>query len=351
MAADPAEFLRIEGITRRFGSVHAVDAVSLEVARGDTLCLLGPSGCGKSTLLRTIAGLEVPDAGRILIDGEDVTGMPPHERPVNMMFQSYALFPHMSVARNIAFGLERQRLPRATIRDRVDEMLAVASLEAFADRKPHQLSGGQRQRVALARALARHPRVLLLDEPLGALDRQLRERTRIELSAILERVGVTCVIVTHDQEEALTLADIIAVMRAGRVAQVGTPDAIYEQPVDRETAELFGSLNLFAASLHGEHLHCPALDLGMEAPAGQQGDACLAIRPERLAVLREGETRDHEITAIVERCDFLGASRLLLLRLGEQSGVRVLTDPRNRVTPGDELRIGFDHDAIRILPA
>lgn len=351
MAADPAEFLRIEGITRRFGSVRAVDAVSLDVARGDTLCLLGPSGCGKSTLLRTIAGLEAPDAGRILIDGEDVTAMPPHERPVNMMFQSYALFPHMSVAGNIAFGLERQRLPRATIRDRVDEMLTLASLQTFADRKPDQLSGGQRQRVALARALARHPRVLLLDEPLGALDRQLRERTRIELSAILERVGVTCVVVTHDQEEALTLADNIAVMRAGRVAQVGTPDAIYDAPVDRETAELFGSLNLFPASYQDGKLHCRALGLTLEAPMGHQVDASLAIRPERLAVLREGERRDHEVTAIVERCDFLGANRLLLLRLDDQSGIRALTDPRNRLDPGAEVRIGFDQNAIRILPA
>jgi len=351
VAVDAAEFLRIEGITRRFGSIHAVDAVSLDVARGDTLCLLGPSGCGKSTLLRTIAGLEVPDAGRILIDGEDVTGMPPHERPVNMMFQSYALFPHMSVTRNIAFGLERQRLPRALIRDRVDEMLALVSLTEFADRRPHQLSGGQRQRVALARALARHPRVLLLDEPLGALDRQLRERTRIELSAILERVGVTCVIVTHDQEEALTLADTIAVMQAGRVTQVGTPDAIYEHPVDRETAELFGSLNLFPASFRGGQLHCPALGFSIDAPAGQQGDASLAIRPERLAVLRDGEQRNQEITAIVERSDFLGASRLLLLRLDDQTGIRVLTDPGNRVEAGAEVRIGFDQDAIRVLPA
>lgn len=350
MGVDAAEFLRIEGITRRFGSVNAVDAVSLDVRRGDTLCLLGPSGCGKSTLLRTIAGLEVPDAGRILIDGEDVTGMPPHERPVNMMFQSYALFPHMSVARNIAFGLERQRLARPLVRARVEEMLTLASLTEFADRRPHQLSGGQRQRVALARALARHPRVLLLDEPLGALDRQLRERTRIELSAILERVGVTCVIVTHDQEEALTLADTIAVMRAGRVAQVGTPDAIYEQPVDRETAELFGSLNLFPAHWRGGHLHCPTLGLDVEAPAGHQGDASLAIRPERLTVLREGEQRDHAIPAVVERSDFLGANRLLLLRLADQSGIRVLTDPRNRVASGDEVRIGFDVDAIRVLP-
>src|SRR5690348_9700695 len=222
--------VRFEAVSKRFDGVVAVDRLSLDIFEREFFALLGPSGCGKTTLLRMLAGFEQPSEGRILLDGVDISGVPPHRRPVNMMFQSYALFPHLSVENNIAFGLRQEAMPKAAIHERVREMLALIKLEGFGARKPDQLSGGQRQRVALARALAKHPRVLLLDEPLSALDRKLREDTRFELMELQDTLGLTFVIVTHDQEEAMTLADRIGVMNAGRLAQVATPSDIYEQP-------------------------------------------------------------------------------------------------------------------------
>ena len=243
------EFLRTEQLVKRFDGVAAVDNVSLTIHKGEIFALLGSSGCGKSTLLRMLAGLEKPTAGSITLNDVDIASFPPYQRPINMMFQSYALFPHLNVWDNIAFGLKREGMPKAQIEVRVEEMLKLVQLETFAKRKPHQLSGGQQQRVALARSLAKKPQLLLLDEPLGALDKKLRERTQFELVNILESVGVTCVMVTHDQEEAMAMASRIAVMSHGRVLQVGTPKEIYEHPNCRFVAEFIGSVNLLEGEL------------------------------------------------------------------------------------------------------
>ena len=236
--------MRFEAVSKRFAGVTAVDAVSLDIFQGEFFALLGPSGCGKTTLLRMLAGFETPDAGRVLLDGEDLAGVPPHRRPVNMMFQSYALFPHLTVEGNVAFGLKQDGLPKAEIAARIAEMLALLRLEGLERRKPHQLSGGQRQRVALARALVKRPRVLLLDEPLAALDKKLRGETQFELMHLKDRLGLTFVIVTHDQEEAMTVADRIGVMNQGRLIQVATPPEIYEQPNSRWIADFIGDVNL-----------------------------------------------------------------------------------------------------------
>src|SRR6266567_8627737 len=236
--------VRFDGVRKQFSVVAAVERVSLDIFAGEFFALLGPSGCGKTTLLRLLAGLDTPDEGRILLDGEDIAPIPPYRRPINMMFQSYALFPHLTVEGNVAFGLKQEGLPKTEITARVEEMLALVRLEGLAKRKPHQLSGGQRQRVALARSLVKRPRVLLLDEPLAALDKKLRSETQFELMQLKERLGLTFLIVTHDQEEAMTVADRIAVMDAGRLIQVATPPEIYEQPNSRWVADFIGDVNL-----------------------------------------------------------------------------------------------------------
>src|SRR5881227_2382675 len=305
--------LEIIGASKHFGAVAAVDRVSLAVEAGEFFALLGPSGCGKTTLLRLIAGFEMPDQGRILIDGTDVTAVPPYRRPVNMMFQSYALFPHLDVAGNIAFGLKQEGMPRPRRAARVEEMLALVQMSGFAKRRPHELSGGQKQRVALARALAKMPKLLLLDEPLAALDRKLRAETRLELTGIQERVGITFLVVTHDQEEALSMASCVAVMNQGRLVQTGVPAEIYERPASRFVADFVGEVNLFEGELTSA-FNCPALAVaGFEQPIPLPPDtklpkgaaAALAVRPEKL-VLSHAPPAGFAIAATVSSLGYLG---------------------------------------------
>jgi putrescine transport system ATP-binding protein len=282
--------LEIDAVSKNFGAVTAVDQVSLSVDRGELFALLGPSGCGKTTLLRLIAGFELPDRGRIVIDGSDVTAVPPYRRPVNMMFQSYALFPHLDVAGNVAFGLKQEGMERRRREARVAEMLALVQMSDYARRRPHELSGGQKQRVALARALAKMPKLLLLDEPLAALDRKLREETRLELIGIQERVGTSFVFVTHDQEEALGMASRIAVMSQGRVAQIGSAAEIYERPGSRFVADFVGAVNLFdgvlVAGFNSLALNLTGITQPVPLPENtdlpEGAEVSLAVRPEKL---------------------------------------------------------------------
>jgi putrescine transport system ATP-binding protein len=312
--------LEIVGVSKHFGATAAVDEVSLSVGRGALFALLGPSGCGKTTLLRMIAGFETLDSGRIVIDGVDVTGLPPYARPVNMMFQSYALFPHMDVAGNIAFGLRQEGMDRRHIAARVDEMLALVQMEGYGRRRPHELSGGQRQRVALARALAKMPKLLLLDEPLAALDRKLRAETRLELVGIQETVGITFLVVTHDQEEALSMATRVGIMDRGRLVQTGTPTEIYERPASRFVADFVGEVNMFEGALVagfnclalavaglGEPIPLPS---GTALPEGTA--AALAVRPEKL-LLSRAPAAGFAIAATVSSIAYLGGGSMMHL--------------------------------------
>ncbi len=317
--------LEISGVSKKFGTVAAVEDVSLSIERGELFALLGPSGCGKTTLLRLIAGFERPDAGRIVIDGGDVTEVPPYRRPVNMMFQSYALFPHLDVAGNIAFGLKQEGMERRRRSARVAEMLALVQMTDYARRRPHELSGGQKQRVALARALAKMPKLLLLDEPLAALDRKLREETRLELIGIQERVGTSFVFVTHDQEEALGIALRIAVMDRGRVAQIGGPGEIYERPATRFVADFVGAVNLFdgvlVAGFNALGLKVPEIDAMLPLPEAsvlpEGAAAALAVRPEKLCLSRE-RMDGFAIAATVMSVNYQGG--VSVVHLTTQSG-------------------------------
>src|ERR1043165_3753147 len=288
MAARP--IVRFENVTKRFGDFVAVDALTLEIFAREFFALLGPSGCGKTTLLRMLAGFEQPDAGHVVLDGEDPAGVPPYRRPVNMMFQSYALFPHMTVASNVAFGLKQDGLPKDEIAARVDEMLGLVQLRPLAARKPDQLSGGQRQRVALARSLAKRPKVPLLDEPLAALDRKLREETRFELKELQRRLETTFVIVTHDQDEAMTVADRIAVMNQGKLAQVGTPAEVYERPNSRWVARFLGDVNLIEGRVTAVYpsfvmVECDGMRLRVAHQPIAPGPAAVALRPEKVRLM------------------------------------------------------------------
>ena len=334
--------IKIRNVVKRFDSFVAVDDVWLDIYRGEFFSLLGPSGCGKTTLLRMLAGFETPSAGTITIDGVDMAGVPPHRRPVNMMFQSYALFPHMTVEGNIAFGLRQEHVPGREINRRVADMLDLVQLGAFARRRPHQLSGGQKQRVALARALIKRPKVLLLDEPLGALDRRLREQTQFELVNIQESLGLTFIIVTHDQEEAMTVSTRIAIMDRGRTVQVGTPGEIYEYPTSLYVAQFVGDVNIFEGrviDVGKDHVTVQSpesgcdiyTDRGLDAVPGQEAYA--AIRPEKIEIGKTppAETRFNCIEGQVYDIGYLGSMSVYFVKLATGTKVRVTAANRSRL--------------------
>ena len=358
------DYLRIDEVRKEFDGFVAVDDVDLAIRRGEIFALLGASGCGKSTLLRCLAGFERPTRGRIVLDGQDLVPLPPYERPINMMFQSYALFPHMSVAQNVAFGLKQDRMPKADIARRVDEMLALVQMEKYAKRRPHQLSGGQQQRVALARSLARSPKLLLLDEPMGALDKKLRSQMQLELVNIVERLGVTCVMVTHDQEEAMTMATRIAVMDAGRIRQVGTPDEIYEQPNCRFTASFIGSVNLIEGRIRDDEkdfvtIESPALEglayIGHGVTGFEGQEVALALRPEKVQVDKEEPAQPHnKVRGVIEDIAYFGSHSVFHVRL--PGGTRLLANMINsqrwaseKFTWNDAVWLSWDENAGVVL--
>ncbi|MBC7939199.1 MAG: ABC transporter ATP-binding protein [Chitinophagaceae bacterium] len=318
-----AAFLQIQDLVKSFNGNQVVNHISLDIHKGEIFALLGPSGCGKSTLLRMLAGFETPTSGRIVLDGVDLVDLPPHRRPMNMMFQSYALFPHLSVWENIAFGLKRGGLPRDEIGARVEALLKLVQLGKFAERKPHQLSGGQQQRVALARSLARQPQMLLLDEPLGALDKKLREQTQIELVNIIEEVGVTCVMVTHDQEEAMTMASRVAVMSEGRLLQVGAPADIYETPASRFVADFIGNVNLMEGRLdvdEADHCIIGCADCKQYVGHGITGNpgmaVTVALRPEKIGLSSlQPEGEFNRVQGVVKEVSYFGSFTVFQLLL------------------------------------
>ncbi len=318
---NPRPLMRVEAVSKGFGGVAAVDHLSLEIFEGEFFALLGPSGCGKTTLLRLIAGFERPDSGRIVLDGVDLAPVPPYRRPVNMMFQSYALFPHLNVEANVAFGLKQERLPRREIGQRVADMLAMLKLESLGGRKPHELSGGQRQRVALARSLVKRPRLLLLDEPLAALDKKLRGETQFELMELQRRLGLTFIIVTHDQSEAMILADRIAVMDRGRLMQVAPPAEIYERPNSRWVADFIGDINLFEGRLSDDGASVEGTAAGRVRAAGNvdaEPGALVwaAVRPEKITIAHEPPASggDNCVAATVVDIGYLGDMSVYKLR-------------------------------------
>jgi len=347
--ADPlaSPLIRFEGVTKRYGGFTAVDDLTLDVYEREFFALLGPSGCGKTTLMRLLAGFERLDAGRILLAGEDIAALPPWKRPINMMFQSYALFPHLDVAGNIAFGLKQDRMAKGDIAARVAEMLRLVRLEGLGARKPDQLSGGQRQRVALARALAKRPRVLLLDEPLAALDRKLREATQFELMDLQSELGTTFLIVTHDQEEAMTLADRIAVMERGRIAQVAPPHEVYETPSSRYVADFVGDINLFdgtVAAVAGGRVSVAVagidrpLVVASERAVAPGAMVTVAVRPEKTRVARQAADEENLVSASVWDIAYLGDWTTYVLDIG---GRRVRASRAN-VSRADELRLEWN---------
>jgi putrescine transport system ATP-binding protein len=342
-------YVRLEKLTKKFGDFVAVDDVSLNIYRGEIFCLLGGSGSGKTTLLRMMAGFERPTEGRIWIDGVDVTDTPPYERPVNMMFQSYALFPHMSVQNNVAFGLKQDKVTQGEIDDRVAEILKLVRMEQLVKRMPHQLSGGQRQRVALARALVKRPKLMLLDEPLAALDKKLREHTQFELLNIQETLGVTFVVVTHDQEEAMTLATRIGVMNHGEIVQIGTPSDIYEYPSSRFVADFIGSVNMFEGRLiedEPDYVRVASDDLGGTFHVGHGVSAApdatvwVALRPEKIVVSSERPEGggDNRVEGIVSEVAYRGDQSIYLVKLGSGRQIRVTQPNTLRQGMGGRFR-------------
>jgi putrescine transport system ATP-binding protein len=361
---DTDEFVRISDVVKIFGDTVAVRSVSLSVRRNEIFALLGSSGCGKSTLLRMLAGFEDVTSGRIMLDGEDITELPPYRRPVNMMFQSYALFPHMSVEGNVAFGLKQEGVDKAEIHDRVFEALDLVQMAGYARRKPQQLSGGQQQRVALARSLVKRPKLLLLDEPMSALDKQIRQKTQIELVAILEQVGVTCILVTHDQEEAMTMAHRLAVMTEGRIVQCGAPQEVYAFPNSRFVAGFIGSTNLFTGTIvvdEPDHVAIESDALarplyvshGVSEPLGME--VHVSIRPERIIVSRNApEGKSNWAHGMVTHMAWMGSYALYQIRLDsgkvvEASVPSVMLAQTEAAGVDDEVFVSWDADSATVL--
>ncbi len=351
--ADAEPFIKLRGISKHFGAFTAVDNVDLDIYKGELFSLLGGSGCGKTTLLRMLAGFESPSSGTIYIDGVDMTEIPPHERPTNMMFQSYALFPHMTVGQNVAYGLKRDGINETEISQRVDEILAMVELSEFTQRKPHQLSGGQQQRVALARALVKRPKVLLLDEPLGALDKRLREQTQFELMNIQDQLGVTFIVVTHDQEEAMILSTRIAVMDSGKFIQLGTPTEIYEYPATRNVANFIGSVNSFEGRVvedGADHVLVRSsenniefyIDHGMSVQEGTK--VWVAVRPEKITLSKSScEQSSNQVKGIVHDIGYLG--KISTYRIQLENGDIVEVSLQNQVRPkGDRHTVDWDDE-------
>ena len=350
---DAEPFIKIRNVTKNFGEFTAVDNIDLDIYKGELFSLLGGSGCGKTTILRMLAGFEPPSSGTIYIDGVDMTDVPPYARPINMMFQSYALFPHMTVEQNVAYGLKRDKIPKDEITRRVDEILSMVELSDFIKRKPHQLSGGQRQRVALARALVKRPKVLLLDEPLGALDKRLREQTQFELINIQDQLGVTFVVVTHDQEEAMTLSTRMAMMDAGKFQQIGTPTEVYEYPESRLVANFIGSANMFEGRVSQsgpDHVVVTSKELGVEFNAEHTNSIMegtkvwIAVRPEKITLSKTPlDVTTNQLKGVVVDIGYHGKTSTYRIRISNDHIIEVSV-PSQKRPKGDRQSIDWDEE-------
>jgi len=351
--ADAEPFIKLRNVSKKFGEFTAVDNIDLDIYKGELFSLLGGSGCGKTTLLRMMAGFEAPSSGSIYIDGVDMTEVPPYARPINMMFQSYALFPHMTVEQNVAYGLKRDKIPKDEIKRRVEEILSMVELSDFVRRKPHQLSGGQRQRVALARALVKRPKVLLLDEPLGALDKRLREQTQFELINIQDQLGVTFVVVTHDQEEAMTLSTRMAMMDAGKFQQIGTPTEVYEYPESRLVANFIGSANMFEGRVSQsspDHVVVTSKELGVEFNTDHTNSIIegtkvwVAVRPENIALSKTAfDAAKNQLKGVVVDIGYHGKTSTYRIRISNDQMIEVSV-PNPKRPKGDRQLIDWDEE-------
>ena len=351
--ADAEPFIKLRNVSKKFGEFTAVDNIDLDIYKGELFSLLGGSGCGKTTLLRMMAGFEAPSSGSIYIDGVDMTEVPPYARPINMMFQSYALFPHMTVEQNVAYGLKRDKIPKDEIKRRVEEILSMVELSDFVRRKPHQLSGGQRQRVALARALVKRPKVLLLDEPLGALDKRLREQTQFELINIQDQLGVTFVVVTHDQEEAMTLSTRMAMMDAGKFQQIGTPTEVYEYPESRLVANFIGSANMFEGRVSQsspDHVVVTSKELGVEFNTDHTNSIIegtkvwVAVRPENIALSKTAfDATKNQLKGVVVDIGYHGKTSTYRIRISNDQMIEVSV-PNPKRPKGDRQLIDWDEE-------